>query len=193
LQNIHNSVIRMMCDLSAKMITDWAANALKQIFSVQSALSGTAGIGGWLGKAVGFIGGLFGGGGGAATSSTVSSNIARLAGAQFQTFGYAQGGIIPGHFETIKAFQHGGIIDRPTLGLIGEAYRQETVLPLVRTSGGDLGVKARIDQEPDKGKDRRPITINFNINTPDAESFRQNQNQISTKIMTVIRRSMRDV
>ena len=54
---------------------------------------------------------------------------------------FAQGGII----GQPERFAQGGIIDRPRLykgALVGERIRPEAVLPLVQTSGGDLGVKA---------------------------------------------------
>ena len=60
-------------------------------------------------------------------------------------FGFAQGGAIQ---NGVQAFAKGGIVNSPTLfpmangmGLMGEAGA-EAILPLTRTSGGDLGVKA---------------------------------------------------
>lgn len=48
------------------------------------------------------------------------------------TGGWSRGGILPGHFASIQQMQAGGIYTRPTLGLIGEQYRPEAVIPLQR-------------------------------------------------------------
>src|SRR5690606_5494294 len=71
----------------------------------------------------------------------------------------------------LQAFARGGVVDRPTLfgmkggmGLMGEAG-SEAILPLTRTSGGDLGVKAEVgnvivnvyDQRRSSGA--QPVTV----------------------------------
>ena len=47
-------------------------------------------------------------------------------------FGFkaADGGIIEGHFVPLKAFATGGVVDRPTLGLVGEGRYPEAIVPL---------------------------------------------------------------
>lgn len=47
----------------------------------------------------------------------------------FPFFGFEKGGII-GSFIPIKKFAYGGIVERPTLGLIGEGRHKEAVVPL---------------------------------------------------------------
>lgn len=47
----------------------------------------------------------------------------------FPLFGLEKGGII-GSFIPIKKFAYGGIVERPTLGLIGEGKNREAVVPL---------------------------------------------------------------
>jgi len=48
-----------------------------------------------------------------------------------QLFGItaAKGGILPGNFIPLKQFAYGGIVEKPTLGLIGEG-KPEAVVPL---------------------------------------------------------------
>jgi len=45
-------------------------------------------------------------------------------------FSAADGGIIEGHFVPLKAFATGGVVDRPTLGLVGEGKYPEAIVPL---------------------------------------------------------------
>ena len=87
----------------------------------------------------------------------------------FGLFGFADGGVFSG--GNIVPFANGGIVDRPTifpmahgLGLMGEAG-PEAIMPLKRTSSGDLGVQA----EGDGGM----TNITININAVDAQSFSQ--------------------
>jgi hypothetical protein len=67
-------------------------------------------------------------------------------------------------------FARGGIVDRPTIfpmahgmGLMGEAG-PEAVMPLTRTAGGELGVKA-------EGNGGGETHITMNINAVDSRSF----------------------
>jgi TP901 family phage tail tape measure protein len=85
----------------------------------------------------------------------------------FGLFGFADGG---GAGVNIVPFANGGIVDRPTifpmahgLGLMGEAG-PEAVMPLTRTTGGELGVQA-------EGGGETHITMN--INAVDSQSFIQ--------------------
>ena len=81
-------------------------------------------------------------------------------------FGFADGGVFSG--GNIVPFARGGIVDRPTIfpmahgiGLVGEAG-PEAVMPLTRTTGGELGVQA-------EGGGETHITMN--INAVDSRSF----------------------
>lgn len=80
--------------------------------------------------------------------------------------GGASAGVIPG--GSVLPFARGGIVDRPTIfpmargmGLMGEAG-PEAVMPLTRTTGGELGVQA-------EGGGETHITMN--INAVDSRSF----------------------
>lgn len=52
----------------------------------------------------------------------------------------AEGAVFPGHFTPIRAFAGGGIVDRPTFGVIGEGGGPEAVIPL---AGGSVPVELR--------------------------------------------------
>lgn len=78
------------------------------------------------------------------------------------------GGVVPG--GSVLPLARGGIVDRPTifpmahgLGLMGEAG-PEAVMPLTRTAGGELGVKA-------EGNGGGETHITMNINAVDSRSF----------------------
>lgn len=69
-----------------------------------------------------------------------------LAGGLLSMFGFAKGGVFSG--GDVQPFAKGGVVSSPTLfpmasgmGLMGEAG-SEAIMPLTRTAGGDLGVKA---------------------------------------------------
>lgn len=80
------------------------------------------------------------------------------------TFGFANGGVISGGF---RAFASGGIVTRPTLGLIGEGRYNEAVVPL--PDGNKIPVDLRSADSPKtSGGD-----IHFHITALDAKSFEQ--------------------
>lgn len=67
-----------------------------------------------------------------ATRKIITEPLANAAGGFFGDllggiFGTAKGGIMPGGF---RAFASGGIVRRPTLGLVGEGGQNEAVIPL---------------------------------------------------------------
>jgi len=62
----------------------------------------------------------------------------------FKIFGLAQGGIVRGGLTPILAAQSGGIVDRPTLAMIGEGGEREAIIPerfwpALRSRGDDRG------------------------------------------------------
>ena len=67
------------------------------------------------------LGGLFGGGGGS------GGGFMSLVKAGLGFFGFANGGMAPGGF---RAYANGGIINKPTLGLVGEGKMNEAIVPL---------------------------------------------------------------
>lgn len=115
-------------------------------------------------QAVSFIGGLFGGGAGGSFSSVLGS--------------FANGGAFS---NGVQAFANGGIVNSPTLfpmangmGLMGEAG-SEAVLPLKRTSSGDLGVTAQV----------APVTVNVNNYGNDEVDVQQTENGIDIVISKI--------
>ncbi len=130
-QNFGLAMLRSYTDTLAKMIVE-TASAEATMAAIRAAYRGIAA---WLG---------FGGGG-------------ELGGIG-ETYG--EGGIVKGGFVPIRAFQGGGIVRRPTLGLVGEGGQDEAVIPL---QGGKVPVDLR------GGQESAPIIIN--INAVDANSF----------------------
>lgn len=59
----------------------------------------------------------------------VASSIVNF-GKSILGFTAAEGGIIQEHFIPLKAFATGGVVDRPTLGLVGEGKYPEAIVPL---------------------------------------------------------------
>jgi phage-related minor tail protein len=105
------------------------------------------------------------------------------------------GGIFGGAGQplgSVQAFADGGIVGQPTyfgmgrdVGLMGEAGA-EAILPLSRGSDGKLGVSAG-------GGGGRPVNVTLNISTPDAESFRRSEGQMSATIARAVARGRRSL
>ena len=77
----------------------------------------------------------------------------------------------------VMPFAKGGVVGAPTyfalghgLGLMGE-QGAEAVMPLARGPDGRLGVQS--------GGGGRPVSVTVNIATPDVESFRRSEAQVS--------------
>ncbi len=90
----------------------------------------------------------------------------------------------------VTPFADGGIVARPTffgsgggLGLMGERGA-EAILPLARGPDGRLGLASI-------GGRAQPATVSVTINTPDVESFRRSQVQISTALARAVIRGQR--
>lgn len=103
--------------------------------------------------------------------------------------GFAKGGAFGA--GSVRAFAKGGVVSGPTTfpmrggaGLMGEAG-PEAIMPLTRGADGSLGVKA------ESGRGGGNVTVN--INTPDAESFRRSQSQVSASIARAVRRGERNM
>jgi phage-related minor tail protein len=108
--------------------------------------------------------------------SLLSSAAGGLAGLPF-----ARGGVVP--------FASGGVVSAPTyfpaggrLGLMGEAGA-EAILPLKRGADGRLGVSA--------GGTSQPVSIVFNVTTPDAGSFRKSEAQLAGMMARAVSRGTR--
>lgn len=122
-----------------RMVSDWMQTMMSNVF--MSAIKGA-------GSMFGF-GSAFGMGNQGSTGIVPGVTVAA-----------AEGAVFPGRFQPIAAFQHGGIVNRPTLGLIGEGGGPEAVVPL---KGGNVPVKFT-----GKGEGMKDVNVNFNITTVDA-------------------------
>ncbi|MEM0907095.1 MAG: phage tail tape measure protein [Pseudomonadota bacterium] len=91
----------------------------------------------------------------------------------------------------VVPFAEGGVIGTPTtfhmgdgrVGLMGEAGR-EAVLPLARGTDGRLGVAV-------EGGGASQPSITINVSTPDAESFRRSEAQVTAMLARAVGRGRR--
>lgn len=97
--------------------------------------------------------------------------------------GSLAGGAIPG-------FADGGIVASPSyfptgrgLGLMGERG-PEAIMPLSRGPDGKLGVRAA-------NSSARPLSVVVQVSTPDADSFRRSEAQVSAAIARAVARGNR--
>ncbi|MGO4449371.1 phage tail tape measure protein [Phyllobacterium sp. TAF24] len=88
-----------------------------------------------------------------------------------------------------KPFAKGGVVSGPTyfgaggsLGLMGEAGA-EAVMPLTRGADGRLGVAAQGGASP--------MQVVMHVNTPDANSFRKSEAQLTGMLARAVRRGAR--
>ena len=98
---------------------------------------------------------------------------------------FANGGV-PAH---AMPFADGGVVSSPTyfsmgrnVGLMGEAGA-EAILPLQRGADGRLGVAA--------AGGAQPVSIVFNVTSPDAASFRKSEGQITGMLARAVSRGTR--
>jgi phage-related minor tail protein len=99
---------------------------------------------------------------------------------------FANGGVL--NAPNVRPFAGGGVLASPTmfplsggLGVAGEAG-PEAILPLARGSDGRLGVRA---------ESGRPILVTLNVTTPDAESFRKSETQLTAMLARAVGRGRR--
>jgi phage-related minor tail protein len=91
----------------------------------------------------------------------------------------------------VMPFAAGGVVAEPTFfplaggrtGLMGEAG-PEAIMPLRRGADGRLGVAIA-------GGGAAPVSITFNVQTPDAESFRRSEAQIYARLARAVGRGRR--
>ena len=119
-------------------------------------------------------------------SSLLSTGVKSLSGL-FSGIGLggASGGGIP-----VAPFAEGGIVASPSyfptgrgLGLMGERGA-EAIMPLARGPDGRLGVRAG-------GGQGRPLNVVVQVSTPDADSFRRSEAQVSAAIARAVARGRR--
>jgi lambda family phage tail tape measure protein len=91
---------------------------------------------------------------------------------------------------SVAPFADGGVIAQPSyfplgrgLGLMGEAGA-EAILPLSRGPDGKLGVSAG-------GSGARAMNVTVQVSTPDADSFRRSEAQVSAAIARAVARGSR--
>ncbi|UZF92791.1 phage tail tape measure protein [Bosea sp. NBC_00550] len=97
----------------------------------------------------------------------------------------SMGGSVP-----VKAFAEGGVVASPSyfptgrgLGLMGERGA-EAIMPLSRGPDGRLGVRAGSGAS-------RPLSVVVQVSTPDADSFRRSEAQVSAAIARAVARGNR--
>jgi phage-related minor tail protein len=118
-------------------------------------------------------------------SSLLGTGIKSLAGLFSGSFGSLGGGSVP-----VAPFADGGIVAAPAyfptgrgLGLMGESGA-EAIMPLSRGPDGRLGIRAG-------GGAARPLNVTVQVSTPDAESFRRSEAQVSAAIARAVARGSR--
>jgi hypothetical protein len=108
--------------------------------------------------------------GGTSFFGTSSGGYGGLIGGVLSLIGLKEGGQLPGKFIPIKAFQGGGYVDGPTLGLIGEGGEKEWIIP-----------ESKMGRRPeDRGGD---TTIIMYVEATDVDSFERKYGSSVTKII----------
>jgi len=90
---------------------------------------------------------------------------------------------LPIPFDMLR-FAKGGIVSTPTRGLLGEAG-PEAILPLTRTSTGDLGVRSELPDDQ-----IGEVNITFNISAVDARGLDQLLMERQTLITNMVRKAV---
>lgn len=105
-------------------------------------------------------------------------------------FGFAKGGVLQSGLPV--PFASGGVIQTPVtfplaggrVGLAGERGA-EAILPLARGADGRLGVRT---QGGGGG-----VNVTFNVQTPDAESFRRSESQVAAMVARAVALGQRNL
>jgi phage-related minor tail protein len=103
---------------------------------------------------------------------------------------FAKGGVINQGMPV--PFASGGVIASPTsfplrggqTGIMGERG-PEAIMPLTRGSDGRLGVAAR--------GGGAGVNVTFNVSTPDADSFRKSESQLSAMLARAVTQGQRNL
>ena len=103
---------------------------------------------------------------------------------------FAKGGVINQGMPV--PFASGGVISSPAsfplrggqTGIMGERG-PEAIMPLTRGSDGRLGVAAR--------GGGAGVNVTFNVTTPDAESFRKSESQLSAMLARAVSQGQRNL
>jgi phage-related minor tail protein len=108
------SILQAFSDMLAKMLVEYITTTMTM-----------KAVGGMLSSIFGALGGIGSIGGFAAGATT--TQLGGVSAGQAVTLTAANGGVFPGGFQK---FASGGIINHPTLGLVGEGRYNEAVVPL---------------------------------------------------------------
>lgn len=121
-------------------------------------------------------------------SSLLGSGVKSLSGLLSGGLGGSLGGgaaNIP-----VAPFADGGVVASPSyfplgrgLGLMGESGA-EAIMPLARGPDGKLGIRGG-------GTGGRPLSVTVQVSTPDADSFRRSEAQVSAAIARAVARGSR--
>ena len=102
---------------------------------------------------------------------------------------FAKGGVFSN--EKLTPFARGGVVSSPTpfgfgqrLGVMGEAG-PEAIMPLSRGTDGKLGVASSNAQSS--------MNVVFNVSSPDSESFRRTEGQITSMLARAVSRGQRSL
>ena len=103
--------------------------------------------------------------------------------------GFAKGGVVNQGMPV--PFASGGVISSPVAfplrggqtGVMGERG-PEAIMPLTRGSDGRLGVAAR---------GGGGVNVTFNVSTPDADSFRKSESQLSAMLARAVSQGQRNL
>ncbi|MBF9232065.1 phage tail tape measure protein [Microvirga alba] len=100
---------------------------------------------------------------------------------------FAMGGVFSRGM--VMPFAQGGVVGAPSyfplgrgLGVMGEKGA-EAIMPLARGPDGRLGVRT--------GGGGRPVAVTVNVSTPDADSFRRSEAQVSAALARAVARGQR--
>lgn len=182
---------------------DSAAFAASDLTTVKATLEGIDASAGKVARTLSnaFVSAIVGGKSFNETLTTIAASLTKVflnAGLQPLTQGLTSmltaglGGLLGGGggATPIAPFAEGGVVASPTffgsgksLGLMGERGA-EAILPLSRGPDGRLGVAAQ-------GGAIRPVTVNVSVSTPDAESFRRSEGQITAALARAVARGHR--
>lgn len=98
--------------------------------------------------------------------------------------GFAKGGVVEGGLYPIRGFQAGGIIDRPTLALIGEGQKREAIVPLPD------GKRIEAVITDPSSANASEVNVTFQIQALDARGVRQLLTEQSDLLENLIRRAI---
>jgi hypothetical protein len=182
------SGIEGLVDSFAKMLQRMAAEAIAA--DIAGKIFGTGGVssgGGWLGKAAGVLGGLFGGG------SAASSSIGTINGFDFASIGLASGG----YTGDGSKFEPAGIVHAGEFVTRSEVTRQPGAMSFLESfnrvgmqalqslpgfaAGGLVAAMPSPIRSPTLGMRSASMTVqnNFTINAPNGTVSRATEQQIA--------------